>query len=103
MVVSLPWGASRTAQRAYQALASDGDSPHPLGMIRSRLNRKSQTTVPQAVRIALGLRPGDELRYVIENGRVRLGRVRMASGEDEPFATFPEWGSELDQQAYDGL
>ena len=84
-------------------LASDGDSPHPRSMIRSRLNRKSQTTVPQAVRVALGLRPGDELCYVIETGRVRLSRGRVASGEDEPFATFPEWGSEADQQAYAAL
>jgi antitoxin PrlF len=84
-------------------VASRGDSSHSPGMIRSRLNRKCQTTIPVAVCVALGLRPGDELRYVIENGRVRLDRVPGASGGDEPFATFPEWGSELDKQAYDGL
>lgn len=72
-------------------------------MIRSRLNKKFQTKVPVAVCVALGLQPGDELRYVIENGRVRLGRVRVASGGEEPFATFPEWGSGADQHAYDGL
>ena len=72
-------------------------------MIRSRLNRKCQTTIPLAVRMALGLRPGDELCYVIETGQVRLSRGRVASGEDEPFATFPEWGSETDQQAYAAL
>lgn len=72
-------------------------------MIRSRLNRKFQTKVPLAVCVALGLQPGDELRYVVENGCVRLGRVRAASGDDDPFATFPEWGSETDQQAYAAL
>ena len=72
-------------------------------MIRSRLNKKCQTTIPQAVLIALGLRAGDELCYVIETGRVRLSRGRVASGEDEPFATFSEWGSEADQQAYAAL
>lgn len=56
-----------------------------------------------AVCVALGLQPGDELRYVVENGCVRLGRVRAASGDDDPFATFPEWGSETDQQAYAAL
>jgi antitoxin PrlF len=84
-------------------LASGGDSPHPPGMIRSRLNRKSQTTIPSAVRMVLGLRPGDELCYVIESGRVRLSRGRAASGEAEPFAAFPEWDSETDQQAYGAL
>ena len=43
-------------------------------MITSRLTSKAQTTIPQAVRAALGLRAGDELAYVIEDGRVLLTR-----------------------------
>ena len=39
-------------------------------MITSRLTRKAQTTVPQAVRTALGLKPGDEVAYSIEQERL---------------------------------
>ncbi len=42
-------------------------------MITSKLTSKAQTTVAQPVRVALDLRPGDELRYEIEDGRVILG------------------------------
>ncbi|MEQ9637914.1 MAG: type II toxin-antitoxin system PrlF family antitoxin [Devosia marina] len=71
-------------------------------MITSKLTSKAQTTIPQAVRNALHLREGDEIAYVIENGRVILTR---ASGEvaEDPFATFGEWDSEADRQAYADL
>jgi antitoxin PrlF len=41
-------------------------------MITSRLTAKAQTTIPQAVRKVLGLRPGDELAYSIEGDCVTL-------------------------------
>jgi len=71
-------------------------------MITSKLTSKAQTTIPQAVRNALHLREGDEIAYVIENGRVILTR---ASGEvaEDPFATFGEWDSEADRHAYADL
>lgn len=71
-------------------------------MITSKLTSKAQTTIPQAVRTALRLREGDELAYVIENGRVILSR---AGGDlsDDPFATFGEWDSEADRRAYADL
>lgn len=38
---------------------------------------KGQTTLPKSVRQALGLAPGDRLRYVIlDDGQVRLMRTR---------------------------
>ena len=36
------------------------------------ITSKAQTTIPQPVRAALGIRQGDELGYVIEDGRVFL-------------------------------
>ncbi|MBN9509682.1 MAG: type II toxin-antitoxin system PrlF family antitoxin [Alphaproteobacteria bacterium] len=72
-------------------------------MITSRLTSKAQTTIPQAVRAALGLRAGDELAYVIEDGRVLLTRSSGRPGGDDPFATFFEWESAADARAYDGL
>ncbi len=58
--------------------------------------------MPQAVRTALGLRPGDELAYALADGHVVLTR-RPASTEDDTFATFGEWDSEEDARAYAGL
>jgi antitoxin PrlF len=71
-------------------------------MITSKLTSKAQTTIPQAVRNALHLREGDEIAYVIENGRVILTR---ASGEavEDPFGTFGEWDSDADRRAYADL
>lgn len=71
-------------------------------MIKSKLTSKSQTTVPRAVRAALGLHDGDEIAYVIESGRVILTRVSNEP-TDDPFATFGEWASEADRRAYAGL
>jgi antitoxin PrlF len=72
-------------------------------MITSRLDRKARTTIPQAVRAALGLRVGDELAYVIEDGRAILTRRDGGLPADGPFATFSEWQSATDAKAYGGL
>jgi len=71
-------------------------------MITSKLTAKAQTTIPQPVRVALRLKEGDELAYVIEDGRVILMK---ASREplDDPFGTFVEWDSEADRKAYGEL
>jgi antitoxin PrlF len=72
-------------------------------MITSRLTSKAQTTIPQAVRTALGLRPGDELAYVIEAGRAVLTRFDGRSSSDDPFSTFSEWASIADASDYENL
>lgn len=73
-------------------------------MITSKLTSKSQTTIPQPVRIALGLHEGDELLYEIDADRVVLTRVRpRAEVTDDPFGTFGEWSSEADRKAYGEL
>lgn len=72
-------------------------------MITSRLTSKAQTTIPRAVRTALGLHPGDELAYVIEDGRAVLTRFDAQAHLDDPFATFSEWNSEADAEAYGRL
>ena len=71
-------------------------------MITSKLTTKGQTTIPQAVRAALGLREGDDIAYSIEEGRVVLTRV-TAEPADDPFHTFTEWNSEADRWAYADL
>jgi antitoxin PrlF len=68
-------------------------------MITSKLTTKAQTTIPQPVRTALRLEPGDEIAYVIEDGRVILTKAGRVDIED-PFGTFHEWHSEADMKAY---
>ncbi len=68
-------------------------------MIISKLTSKAQTTVPQAVRAALGLSEGDELLYEIDGDRVVLKKARRAV-VDDPFAAFHEWDGDADRQAY---
>jgi antitoxin PrlF len=68
-------------------------------MIQSRITAKSQTTVPQAVRRALGIRAGDSLEYEIEGDRVVLRKARAAPADD-PFVHFDEWAGDADSRAY---
>lgn len=71
-------------------------------MITSKLTSKAQTTIPAPVRTALHLREGDELLYSIDGDRVIL--TKAARGAiDDPFATFDEWASDADRQAYADL
>lgn len=71
-------------------------------MITSRVTSKAQTTIPKAVRVALGLTEGDTLVYEIVDGQVVLRRF-AASGIDDPFAMFDEWDGEADRTAYASL
>jgi antitoxin PrlF len=71
-------------------------------MITSKLTSKAQTTIPLPVRRALRLVEGDDIAYVIEGDRVVLTKAEAAAA-DNPFATFDEWSSEADREAYAGL
>ena len=72
-------------------------------MITSRLTSKAQTTIPQPVRAALRLREGDEIAYIIEEGRVVLTRARSEATGDDPFRAFSEWNGPADTKAYADL
>lgn len=49
-------------------------------MLESTLTIKGQTTLPKPVREALGIAPGDKLRYLIVGDEVRILRpVKLAS------------------------
>lgn len=45
-------------------------------MLESRISAKGRITLPTAVREALGVRPGDRLRYFVADGEVRIRAVR---------------------------
>jgi antitoxin PrlF len=72
-------------------------------MIKSRLTSKAQTTIPQPVRSALGLKAGDEVVYEIDGDRVVLTRAKPTGFAEDPFATFDEWNSEADREGYADL
>lgn len=72
-------------------------------MITSKLTSKSQTTIPQAVRGALGVNPGDEIAYTIEANRVVLTKAQSKTPRrgvpfEDPFAMFTEWESPEDDE-----
>lgn len=76
-------------------------------MITSKLTTKSQTTIPQSIRTALGIAPGDELAYAIENNRVVLTKAppkpRPGAPFEDPFASFTEWNTPEDDAAFADL
>lgn len=45
-------------------------------MAESTITSKGQTTLPKSVREALGVGPGDRVRYVVLDGEVRMMPVR---------------------------
>ena len=49
-------------------------------MVESAVTSKGQTTLPKAVREALGILPGDRVRYInLDNNEVRIIPVRPLS------------------------
>jgi antitoxin PrlF len=94
--------ADQSCGRRGGVIESGKEFPYYADMITSRITSKSQTTLPRAVRSALGLRPGDTLAYQIEGDRAVLVRQR-AEPRDDPFTTFREWDSEADRKAYADL
>ena len=67
-------------------------------MITSRISSKAQTTLPRAVRTALGIKDGDQLAYEVKAGAVILTKAEAPA--EDPFAAFEEWGSEADARAF---
>jgi antitoxin PrlF len=69
------------------------------------ITAKGLVTVPKAIREALGLRQGDQLRWDLEDGGVR---ARLVSPLDLTYlrgveAGLQEWASPEDEQAFADL
>ena len=71
--------------------------------VTSRLGLKGHTLVPKAVREALGVGPGDQIGYSIQNGRVILTAIKTPLAQEDPFACFDEWASAADTEGYASL
>ena len=72
----------------------------------AKITAKGQTTIPQDIRAALHVRPGDLIAWeMAEDGSARVRRVqpldigylRAVEG------TLSEWAGEADEEAYRGL
>ena len=70
------------------------------------ITSKAQTTIPQAVRNALGVKAGDEIAYAIANGHVLLTKAakpQRGAPLEDPFASFGEWDTPEDDKAFGDL
>jgi antitoxin PrlF len=70
-------------------------------LVTSKVTSKSQTVIPAVIREKLGVGPGDVLRYVETADGILIEKARTV--EDDPFATFSEWATEADDNAYADL
>ena len=72
-----------------------------MGEITSKISSKAQTVIPREVREKLGLSPGDSLVYRYTEDGVLIDKARGV--EEDPFATFTEWASPEDDEAFGEL
>ena len=74
-------------------------------MLESSIATKGRTTLPQPVRDALGVRPGDRIRYLIADDEVRILPVRPidrlfgALKSDGPPATLDDMERAIAEEA----
>ncbi len=71
-----------------------------MSRITAKVTSKSQLVLPKEVRARLGVGPGDTLTFKIDGAGVH---VEKAAPDDDPFATFDEWASKADDEAYKDL
>ena len=83
-------------------ISASKEIPYNGAMIMGRITAKAQTTIPRAVRLALGLKPGDDVVWEIEGNQVVMSRARKAvDAFVGNFDAFTEWASDADCQAFD--
>lgn len=68
--------------------------------VTARITTKSQLVLPKEVRRELGVGPGDTLEFSVGPDGVRIEKAIV---QDDPFATFSEWSSDADEEAYRDL
>lgn len=72
----------------------------------AKITAKGQTTIPQNIRAALGVGPGDLIAWEIaEDGSARVRRVQPLDLEylRAIEGTLSEWASSADEEAYHAL
>jgi AbrB family looped-hinge helix DNA binding protein len=73
--------------------------------LTSRLTSKGQATIPKPVRDHLGLRAGDAVQFVVEQGRVVLRRPDPLDDDYLRLATtaFDDWNAPEADDAFRDL
>ena len=69
----------------------------------SKLTSKAQTVIPRDIRAKLDLKPGDVVRYRVTDAGVLIDKLPHIEDEGEALASFAEWASDSDEQAFGGL
>ena len=71
----------------------------------SKLTKKYQATVPEAVRKTLHLNAGDIIAFEIDNDIIKLRKARPIDIEfsNALVPTLNEWNSQYDEEAYNDL
>lgn len=71
----------------------------------SRVTKKYQATIPQAVREVLGITQGDCVAFEVQSGQVVLKKVSPLDWDylDAVSGTMSEWTSAADEEAYRDL
>ena len=74
-------------------------------MHESKISANGQTTLPKAVREALGLKAGDKIRYFVRDGRVimravhPIGRLSGIVSYDGPPVSLEEMDKAISEAA----
>ena len=55
-----------------QCRSKDGSASKDKAMLHSTVTSKGQTTIPEKIRKALGIKPGDKLEYAVEGDRATI-------------------------------
>jgi AbrB family looped-hinge helix DNA binding protein len=71
----------------------------------SKLTKKYQATVPEAVRKKLNLKAGDIIAFEIDNDLIKLRKARPLDIEfiNALVPALNEWNSQNDEEAYNDL
>ena len=72
----------------------------------AKITSKGQTTIPQAVRAALNIKPGDLISWdIADDGHVEVRRVQPADVQylKAVEGTLSEWHTAEDEAAYTDL
>ena len=67
--------------------------------MKSKVTTKGQITIPQELRESLGIAPGDEVEFFVEDGSIRLQKRQ----EDRPFARWRGYLRSLEGRDVDAL
>ena len=64
-------------------------------VLESRMTQKGQVTIPAEIRVQLGLKPRDKVRFVAEVGGIRVeaaeSKARKGFGAVKPINTPEDW------------